>query len=183
MRVVVVFESLFGNTRQVADAIAKGVQSASALVEVSCIRVGDVVDSDTSNADLLLVGGPTQFLSLASQRKRGTWLRQQDLVAGLSRSGHALEPGTDGPTLSQWLDQLSEARPGAMAAAFDTRMDRFLSGGAATKIERRLRAHGYHIVAEPAGFIVEGMEGPLRTGELERAATWGKRIVERLVLG
>lgn len=174
MRVVVVFESLFGNTRQIADAIAKGAQRASALVEVSCIRVGEVVGTDTDSADLLLVGGPTQFHGLASRRKRGVWLRQQDLDDGLSRTGHSLEPGVEGPTLSQWLEELPEARPGAMGAAFDTRMDRLLSGGAAPKIERRLRAHGYEIVAEPAGFIVEDMEGPLRSGELERAATWGE---------
>jgi len=127
------------------------------------------------------VGGPTQFHGMASRKKRGVWLRQQDLETGASRSGHALEPGTEGPTLSAWLDQLPKARPGTMAAAFDTRLDRILSGGAAPKIERRLRGRGYTIAAAPVGFIVEDMEGPLRSGEGERAAAWGQMAVERLL--
>lgn len=137
MRVLTVFESLFGNTRQIAEAIAEGARRASMLVDASCIRVPDLVGAETASADLFFVGGPTQFHGMASRKKRGVWLRQQDLETGASRSGHALEPGTEGPTLSEWLDQLPKARPGTMALAFDTRLDRILSGGAAPKSERQ----------------------------------------------
>ena len=162
MRVLIVFESLFGNTRQIAEAIAEGARRASMLVDASCIRVPDLVGAETASADLFFVGGPTQFHGMASRKKRGVWLRQQDLETGASRSGHALEPGTGGSTLSEWLD-------------------RILSGGAAPKIERRLRDRGYTIAAAPVGFIVEDMEGPLRSGERERAAAWGQMAVERLL--
>ncbi len=35
-----------------------------------------------------------------------------------------------------------------------------------------------YLAAEPEGFIVEDSEGPLKKGELERAAIWAKGIVE-----
>jgi hypothetical protein len=34
-------------------------------------------------------------------------------------------------------------------------------------------------VAPPEGFIVKGREGPLKDGELERAAGWAKGILEK----
>lgn len=181
MRVLVVFESLFGNTRQIAQAIADGAQSAGPQVEASCVRVSDVAGIGAGDVDLIFVGGPTQFHGMASRRKRDVWLRQQDLAAGSSRSGRSLEPGIDGPFLSEWLDRLAQERSGTMAVAFDTRLDRAFSGGAAPKIERQLRARGYRIVAKAMGFIAEDMEGPLRSGELERAATWSRLTVERLL--
>jgi hypothetical protein len=68
-------------------------------------------------------------------------------------------------------------------AAFDTRMDPADQGVglkllmkvidfAAPKIVNTLKAKGGEIVGRPEGFIVEGKEGPLRQGELERAAKW-----------
>jgi len=36
---------------------------------------------------------------------------------------------------------------------------------------------GYEIVADPENFIDEDMAGPMRAGELDRAATWGARLI------
>jgi hypothetical protein len=52
-----------------------------------------------------------------------------------------------------------------------------MAGGAANGIARRLRHRGYEMVAPPAGFIVEDVEGPLRPGELERARAWGAGLL------
>lgn len=38
MHVVVLFESLFGNTNEVAEAIADGVRTADPAAEVACVR-------------------------------------------------------------------------------------------------------------------------------------------------
>jgi hypothetical protein len=70
--------------------------------------------------------------------------------------------------------------PGARAAAFDTRLDKPLAGGAAPRIARRLARLGYRLAADPEGFIVEDMAGPLRAGELERARAWGAGLAERI---
>jgi flavodoxin I len=74
-----------------------------------------------------------------------------------------------------------------LVTAFDTRLSareknpalRLLLktvGYAAGRIADSLAAKGGKLAAPPEGFIVEGREGPLREGELERAAAWGKTI-------
>ncbi|MEU9046294.1 MULTISPECIES: hypothetical protein [unclassified Kitasatospora] len=51
------------------------------------------------------------------------------------------------------------------------------SGGAAFGIARRLRRHGYVLLAKPDGFVVTGTNGPLREGEHGRARAWGATLV------
>jgi hypothetical protein len=73
-------------------------------------------------------------------------------------------------------------------AAFDTRFKadeldssglRFLvktGGYAAKRIADRLKRAGGSLVVPPEGFYVEDTEGPLKPGELERAADWATRV-------
>jgi len=176
MRTVIVYESLFGDTREIAEAIAGGVTQADPDGEVACVSVLEASLADVAQATFLIAGGPTQFFGMASRTKSGTWLREEDHASGRSRSGQALEPGVGGETLHEWLNHLPEATLGSKAAAFDTRLDNLLSGGAAGGIARRLRGRLYDVIAEPEGFVVEDMEGPLRDGELDRATAWGSRV-------
>ena len=74
-------------------------------------------------------------------------------------------------------------------AAFDTRiatedMDSWLLtflvkrfGYAAKPIADRLQQKAGELVVPPEGFVVQGKEGPLRQGELARAADWAKQIM------
>jgi flavodoxin I len=50
-------------------------------------------------------------------------------------------------------------------------------GYAAEPIAASLVKHGGTQILPPAGFFVMDTEGPLREGELERAAAWGREIV------
>lgn len=52
-------------------------------------------------------------------------------------------------------------------------------GGAARGIEHRLRRHGYQVVADPEGFIIEGDAGQLHDGERERATAWAAELTRR----
>jgi hypothetical protein len=56
------------------------------------------------------------------------------------------------------------------AAAFDTRTRTTIFGYAATKIARDLQRHGARLLAPAEGFLVAGIRGPLKEGELARAA-------------
>jgi hypothetical protein len=75
-------------------------------------------------------------------------------------------------------------------AAFDTRFNadevesRFLgfvvrTGGYAAKhIAGQLQAAGGELIAEPEGFYVTDVQGPLAEGELERARLWAQSLLE-----
>ncbi|HSK25534.1 MAG TPA: hypothetical protein VK894_01310 [Jiangellales bacterium] len=172
MRVLVVHESLFGSTHQIADAVATGIREGMPHAEVECLRVGLVGPDEVRRADLLVVGGPTHLraMSSAATRRMGLTAERDDLR-------RSPEPGAEGPGVRDWFHDLPDARPGTPAAAFDTRSDARLAGGAAHGIARKLRHHGYEIVARPEGFYVGETEGSLQDGELDRARDWGARLV------
>ena len=56
---------------------------------------------------------------------------------------------------------------------------RTIFGYAAPEIARSLERNGGTLLAPPEGFVVLGMEGPLKEGELERAAGWAQGMVRR----
>jgi flavorubredoxin len=173
MDVAIVYETLFGTTRSVADALAAGVQDADPQARVTVLPVDDVPSERIASAGLLLVGGPTHAfgMSRAATRRSG---RQQDAAA--AEAAHASATG-----VREWLDALPPAPAGALAAAFTTRVSNPLGGSAAKGIAKRLRKAGYELAAEPEGFVVTGTEGPLEDGELDRARRWAADLVGRLV--
>jgi hypothetical protein len=92
-----------------------------------------------------------------------------------------MEEDAEGPGVREWFDGLPKVEAGGQAAAFDTRLPSGLAGGAARGIAHRLRRHGYHLVSDPEGFIVDDAYGPLRMGEVERAKQWGAQLVSESV--
>jgi hypothetical protein len=83
--------------------------------------------------------------------------------------------------MGKFLDTLIAGQlEGKKAAAFDTRVKLFIHGDAAKKIAKKLEEAGAKIVADSQGFIVQGKEGPLLDGEVERAAEWAASIKRNL---
>ncbi|HET7137960.1 MAG TPA: hypothetical protein VFI04_06365 [Gaiellaceae bacterium] len=156
MNAAVVYESSFGNTRALAEAIAGALDA----------RVYSVDDEppELDGLDLLVVGAPTHVHGLSGARSRQA-ARDQGAQ------------GTPGIGAREWLERMPEAS-GLPAAAFDTRPDKaaFLTGSAARGIAKRLERHGCSLASEPESFFVEGTPGPLAEGEMERAAAWGKSL-------
>lgn len=164
-RAWVVYESMFGNTREVAQAIADGL-GTSALVDVHEVSLVPAVPDDL---DLLVVGGPTHAFGLSRASTRADAAR---------KSGRLVESATG---LREWLEDLPAptARPGF--ATFDTRVDHpRLPGSAARKAAKRLARLGLSPVAAPESFWVHGTEGPLVDGELDRARAWGHGLARQL---
>ncbi|MFN8149640.1 MAG: flavodoxin domain-containing protein [Solirubrobacterales bacterium] len=173
-RALVVYESMFGNGRTVAEAIARGL---SAGLEARAVAVHVVDAEEVAAADLLVVGGPTHMHGMASAMSRRT------AVQIATDAGVDLEPcATAEPTLRTWLSGLHGER--RRAAAFDTRSDHSvtISGSAARGIAKRLRRHGYVIAADSNSFFVDDTTGPLSDGELDRAERWGAGLA-RLITG
>jgi flavodoxin len=157
MRALVVYDSFFGNTEQVAQAIAQALRSPE---PIRAIRVGEVRPEQMTGLKLLIVGSPT----------RG--FRPSESVTNFLNAIPA------------------QGLQGVKVAAFDTRLSlsdikssplRLLvkTGGYAAKtIAGRLKKKGGEMVIPSEGFLVIGEKGPLKEGELERAADWARQIGE-----
>jgi hypothetical protein len=168
MGVLVVYESMFGNTRDVAVAIAEG------LGRHADVEVAEVGAAPADPApDLLVVGGPTHVHGMVGRRSRES---ARDQAEG--------ELVSSGPLLRDWIDDLPRA-DGRPAAAFDTRVDKaeWMVGSAAKAITKRLRKRGYSELAERASFFVGGEDGSLEDGQLDRARDWGDMLGATLAGG
>jgi hypothetical protein len=163
MYALVVVESIFGNSRAVAGAIATGLAPA---MTVDVVDVGMAPSQLPADLDLLVVGGPTHAHGMS---RRGTRVSATTKAHG---AGGPVDVG-----IREWLAGL-QARPALAAAAFDTRFGkpRWLVGSAARGAARRLRKLGFRLVAPPQSFFVVGSEGPLVPEALAAAAAWGKEI-------
>jgi hypothetical protein len=181
MKITIVYESMFGNTHQVAQAIGDGVRKAAPYAAVECVPVGDTSPEHIESTDLLVVGGPTHIRGMTTGFSRKLGISGEEKAEAKGEPAHDLEADAEGPGVREWFDQLPKAKEGAHAAAFDTRLGSLLAGGAAHGIARRLRRHGYHLVSDPEGFVVEEAHGPLRAGEIERAKEWGAQLVQASV--
>jgi flavodoxin len=147
MRVLIVYDSVHGNTEKVAQAVGDALAG-----EVRVQRPEGAEGTPTVEAvELLIVGSPTH----------GGWFTE---------------------AIKGWLDQLpATALRVTRVAAFDTRtpptiLSRIF-GFAAPRIADRLEKKGGTLLVPPEGFVVQGIKGPLRGGELERAAAWAKGLV------
>ena len=168
MRAVVVYESMYGNTHVVADHIAAGLRPS---FEVVVLSVDDADDGALADADLLVVGGPTHVHGMTSNSSRKAAVEAAEKDDDLE-----LDPDAEGPGLRDWLGDLTK-RDGARAAAFDTRIDApaALTGRASKGIARRLRKHGFELVADPESFLVD-KQNHLLDGEQDRAQAWGASV-------
>jgi hypothetical protein len=172
MKALVVYESLYGNTATIGEAIAASLRTQG--VDVDARPVSNVDRVEAGAFDLLVVGGPTHAHGMSRSGTRET--------AASDKQNTYAEP-TVTPGLREWMDDLP---PGAErpAAAFDTRIDKpvFLTGSAAKGIARRLERHGYRLVAGPECFLVS-MKNRLLEGEIDHATTWGAELAARATTG
>jgi hypothetical protein len=168
MRAAVVYESWFGNTRLLAEAVAEVLDEEG---EVELLSVDDS-PPDLEAIDLLVVGAPTHVHGLSSATSR---------KGALERLGkEPADPLRVG--VRDWLDGLPEV-DGLRAAAFDTRADMpvFLVGSAARGIAKRLRLRNFELVVPAKSFFIRSTDGPLLDGELARARAWAHEVTARVV--
>jgi hypothetical protein len=159
VRALIVYESMYGNTRAIAEAIAEGWGDGAVVRHVRD------AEAPSDDVDLLVVGGPTHLHGMT------TALSRQLAINAAHEDGHTeIEPdAVDAPGLRHWLRALPRD-PGRKAAAFDTRLDRSpgMTGSAARGIAKRLRLHDYEVGCAQS-YQVDDSEGPLAAGEFARA--------------
>ena len=153
---LIIYDSTYGNTAKIAQAIG---DSLSTKDQAQVTRVDQVGMDQVRGLQLLIVGSPTQRFM---------------------------------PTkgITSFLDGIPDkGLHGIKVAAFDTRLTEYeinkirvlsffvrIFGYAAKPIANKLKSKGGQLVLPPEGFYVEGMEGPLLEGELDRCVKWANEI-------
>jgi flavodoxin I len=148
MKVLVIYDSFFGNTEKIARAIGA---SIAPHAEVRVVRVTDIRPDALTGLDVLIIGSPTR----------------------------GFRPS---PLVQEFLKAIPDgALEGVKATAFDTSIPKkempfFIRGFgyAAKPILDALKSKGAEQLVEHEDFYVGGEQGPLKEGELERAAAWIK---------
>jgi Flavodoxin len=165
---MVIYESEYGNTHLIANAIADGLRPDG---DVVVVPVSDADAALVEGADLVVIGGPTHAhgMSRASTRK-GAIDAAEKPGSALVLDANAADPG-----LREWFASLD--RVATNAAAFDTRFNlpATLSGRASKGIARKLRHHGATLISEPQSFFVT-KDNQLEPNEEVRAREWGAQM-------
>ena len=168
MRAVVVYESMYGNTHQIADAIGEGLRES---LPTDVISVHDVNREMVDAAVLVVVGGPTHThgMSHASTREAAA------TTAAEPDSELHLDSDAAGEGVREWLESLGPMT--GRAAAFDTRVDMsaLVTGRASKGIAKQLRRHGFEVVVDPESFLVT-KENHLTPDEQSHARKWGQQL-------
>jgi flavodoxin len=156
MKAMIIYDSIFGNTAQIARAIGNAFRSQP---DVEILHVNDVKPDQLTGAKLLIVGSPTRgFRSTPAIKK---------LLGSIPSNG------LKGVKIAAFDTRIS-------ADDIESRIGRFFVnrfGYAAQPIADRLVKKGGELISAPEGFFVKGTEGPLKENELERAADWAKQIM------
>ncbi len=146
MKALVVYDSVYGNTGKIAEAIGRAITG-----DVKVLRTSEANPSELKTIDLLIVGSPTQG-------------------------------GRPTPAIKEFLSKIpADALKNVRVTSFDTRVKHVVAtlfGYAAGRIADDLKRKGGKLATTPEGFIVKGTKGPVGEGELERAASWARGLLE-----
>ena len=159
MKAVVVYESHWGNTAAIAQAIAEGIGSGT-----RALNTDEATREALAGVDLIVAGSPVIAFALP---------RDGSLNQIAKDEKAPVPPDVSHPLLRTWLHNLPVGH--GFAAAFETRIWWSLRGATGT-IESMLRESGYERLLPGERFTVAGGYGPLRAGEAERARRWGAEL-------
>jgi hypothetical protein len=160
MKALVVYESLWGNTAAIARAIAEGIGDGTQALSTAEANAAAI-----AGVDWIIAGAPVLGFSLPQESMR------ENIRINPGRA--PTPPDLSHPSMRSWLASLP--RGVGHSAAFETRLW-WSPGGATAAITQGLQQAGYVSSVKAMRFIVTGGYGPLRKGELERAAQWGIQL-------
>jgi Flavodoxin domain len=146
MKALVVYESMYGNTRTIAEAIGSGLGAHADVVPVR-----EAAPDQLAIVELLVVGGPTHVRGLS---QRATRQAARDAA------------GKPGSTLTLESAAAFDTR---------VDMPAIFAGRASVGIARLLRSHGAQLVAPVHSFRVD-KQNHLLEAEYVRAHAWGEDL-------
>jgi flavodoxin len=163
MKAVVVYESHFGNTARIAEAIAEGIGP-----EARALNTSEATPEVVADAELIVAGAPVMAFRLPGEAMLESMAKDQKAPVA---------PDLSHRSLREWLGTLPQHE--AAAASFETRL-KWSPGGATGAIDQGFHRAGFRTIAKPGKFVVKGSYGPLREGEVERAREWGATLAAAL---
>ncbi len=157
MKIIILYESFFGNTRLIAEAIGKSLKKNN---EVQVLNVTEFNWNIIPKMELLIVGSATRGFRPCPATK----LFLKSIPCN----------GLKGIMVAAFDTRISlpEIESKAIRILVKT------GGYAAKQIVKALTVSGGILVVPGEGFLVKGEKGPLNDGELERAAKWADQIVK-----
>jgi len=154
MKALIVYDSTYGNTEKIAEAIGSAINGS-----VKVLRAGEARPSELKSIDILIVGSPTQGFRATKPVQNFI----ESIPAGSLK----------GINMAAFDTRMPESDVGR-----GLRFIMKMGGYAAPRIVQALRKKGGNLAVPAQGFFVKDKEGPLTEGELERAASWAKEIVK-----
>lgn len=150
MKSLVIFDSMYGNTSQVAHAIG-------GVLGSQVIPIEEAHEFQLDNVDLLIVGCPTQG--------------GKPTVA----LEHFLE-GLPATKLASLPVAVFDTRFAINEHGLGLKLLMKTIGFAAPRLGKILTDKGAALISAPQGFIVKEKSGPLKSGELARARSWAQKL-------
>jgi flavodoxin len=163
MKALVVYESMFGNTEQIARAVADGLGES---VDVQLVEVSHAPGEPAPDLALIVAGGPTHAFSMSRENTRADAINR------------GADEGEREFGLREWMAALPSGHLAAKIATFDTKIEsmRYVPGSAAKAAAKTAHRHGYQSAAKAESFYVRDVDGPLVEGEIDRARAWARQL-------
>ncbi len=145
-RAVVVYDTKYGNTRQVGEKIVEGLRQAGGL-DIAILDAEETAPNDVADYDLILLGAPNHIGRPSRvMRKFIDAIGELDLKGKLIAVFDTYMGGDFQKAMRRMQEQVSEKIPGV----------KLLSPGLSIR--------------------VEGMRGPISDGEIPKCVEFGARV-------
>ncbi len=156
MKGIVIYDTSYGNTKRIAEAIAETLKESG--IEVDLFYVKDVKKLSAKNYSFLVLGSPTKF---------GTMSLAVRFFLGKVKSG-------------EWMNKSFAAFDTENPENVERSQAENKEWSAAEKIAEKLRDKKMNQLLPVLKAIVFGQKGPLKEGEIERTKDYARQIATKL---
>jgi len=156
MKGIVIYDTSYGNTKRIAEAIAETLKESG--IEVDLFYVKDVKKLSAKNYNFLVLGSPTKF---------GTMSLAVRFFLGKVKSG-------------EWMNKSFVAFDTENPENVERSQAENKEWSAAEKIAEKLRDKKMNQLLPVLKALVFGQKGPLKEGEIERTKDYARQIATKL---
>jgi menaquinone-dependent protoporphyrinogen IX oxidase len=152
MKGIVIYDTTHGNTKTIAETVAKALKETGFEVEISHVK--DIKELHAKDYDFLVLGSPTKigtmsftFSRFINGKIKGDEWRNKPFASFDTELEESISKG---------------------------------GGNAAEKIAKKLSEKGLKQVLPVFKSTVLGMNGPLKEGEIEKAKEYAKELASKI---